>query len=227
MKIIAVVSGGLDSTSFMGSYSKDNDVEVITFDYGQKAQKETESLKQICDKINVPLKIIDLRFMRDLWKGTQLTDETVKIKPKYEPSVVVPLRNGVMLMIAVSYAYTVKADKVIFGSHMGDIGRFDHHGHEEYFYPDCSHRFAFALEDACKSGVFDCDKKIRLESPATHSLTKKDLVKIGYETLNDLLFETWSCYENGDKQCGKCESCNNRKESFRNADIKDMTEYDS
>ena len=38
--------------------------------------------------------------------------------------------------------------------------------------------------------------------------------------------ETWSCYKGGDKQCGKCGTCVERKEALRDAGIEDLTEYE-
>jgi 7-cyano-7-deazaguanine synthase len=43
--------------------------------------------------------------------------------------------------------------------------------------------------------------------------------------LGDKIFNTWSCYKNGKVQCGKCESCNNRKDAFLEAGIEDKTLY--
>ena len=58
--VIAVVSGGADSTSYMAYYQKelDFDLNAITFDYGQKAKAELESLKYICGELNIPLKLL-------------------------------------------------------------------------------------------------------------------------------------------------------------------------
>ena len=226
MKVLAICSGGLDSVSFLGKYIG-KDMEVMTFNYGQKANTETERLREICKFLNLPLKIIDITFMAKLWKGTQLTDDTVKVENEYTPSVVVPLRNGVMLMIGMAYAYSIKADKIIYGSHTGDIGTFDHNGHTEFYYPDCSPIFANSLTEAGKAGTFLCDKKVELEYPAMLGIGKLDLVKLGYEKLGFLLFRTWSCYKSGNKQCGKCESCINRKNAFKNAKVEDKTEYDN
>jgi len=54
---------------------------------------------------------------------------------------------------------------------------------------------------------------------------KKAVLKKGYDVLGDKIFSTWSCYKNGKVQCGKCESCNNRKAAFLEAGIDDKTLY--
>lgn len=227
-KVVSVTSGGLDSVSFLIWYKKkDFDVEVITYNYGQKAQRELERLKEICSKYSIPVKEIDMTFMKALWKGTQLTDDTTPVANEYTPSVVVPLRNGVMLAIAFSYAYTIKADIVIYGSHKGDIGQFTHdkcHG-AEYFYPDCSPEFAASFAKAMKDGVYICDQKVIIDTPGMKGWDKSMLLKNGFEVMGADIFRTWSCYSNGEKQCGVCESCRNRKQSFKIANIEDKTEY--
>lgn len=38
--------------------------------------------------------------------------------------------------------------------------------------------------------------------------------------------ETWSCYKGGEKHCGKCGTCHERKEAIREAGIMDTTEYE-
>lgn len=225
MKTLAVCSGGLDCTSFLGKYDIKN-MEVITFNYGQKAQKEIQSLRKICEIYNIPLKEIDIRFMSELWKGSQLTDDTVKVESEYSPSIIVPLRNGVMLMIAMSYAYSIETKNVIYGSHLGDITKFNHNGHTEPQYPDCTPAFANALSHAGHKGSFICEEIVEFDSPAIQNMDKFDLIKFGHTWLKDNIFLTWSCYNNGENHCGKCVSCIERMNIFKEAEIEDLTQYD-
>ena len=53
-------------------------------------------------------RVVDISFMRDLWRGSKLTDDTIAVEESYKPSVVVPIRNVVMLSIATAYAYTIR-----------------------------------------------------------------------------------------------------------------------
>jgi 7-cyano-7-deazaguanine synthase len=53
---------------------------------------------------------------------------------------------------------------------------------------------------------------------------KREIVKTGVEVGAPLEL-TWSCYLNGEKQCGTCESCQHRKRGFKEAGVADPTKY--
>jgi len=222
MKIISICSGGLDSVSYTSRFVKEgHDVTILFFNYGQKAIKERESIKEIFgDKVKI--KEIDISFMKDLWPNTQLTDDTVSVKQEYTQSVVVPLRNAIFTTITTAYAYSVEADLVILGSHIDDITIFEN----DFMYPDCSPRFFEELETTLHQGHFLKSKKVEIISASREGLGKKELVNLGYMNLGDKIFKTWSCYLSKQKQCGVCESCKNRKKAFELAEIKDKTEYE-
>jgi len=220
MKIISICSGGLDSVSYTAGYIKDgHDVEIITFNYGQKATKEIERLKEIFP--NNIIKVIDISFMKELWPKTQLTDDTEEVKNDYTPSVVVPLRNAVFTTIAVAYGMSVEADRVILGSHADDVTIADN----DFMYPDCDSRFFQLLETTLCLGHLKKSRRVEIWSPSREHIGKSGLVKSGYNILQDKIFQTWSCYLSADKQCGICESCRNRKKAFEKAKVEDKTEY--
>jgi len=221
MKIISICSGGLDSVSYTAKFvGAGNDVTILFFDYGQKAIKEKESIKEIFGD-TVKIKEIDIRFMKDLWPNTQLTDDSVKVENTYTQSVVVPLRNAIFTTIATAYAYSVEADLVILGSHINDITIFEN----DFMYPDCSPRFFESLETTLHQGHFLNSKKVEIISASREGIGKKELVKMGHTYLGDKVFKTWSCYKSEEEQYGECESCNNRKAAFKLAEIEDKTIY--
>ena len=142
-----------------------------------------------------------------------------KIPSKFNYSIVVPIRNGVFLSIATAWAFSLNASLVAYGAHTGDKN-----------YPDCRPAFSKKIESAFNQGETDgirsgIRKRIAIWSPYKAKLSKKQLLKKGYDVLGDKIFNTWSCYKNGKVQCGKCESCNNRKAAFLEAGIEDKTSY--
>jgi len=227
-KLVAVISGGPDSISYAAiKKNQGYDVYPIIFDYGQKGRKEIEVAKDLCAKLNFerPL-VIDVSSVRDLWEGSQLTDDKQSVEREYKASVVVPLRNAVFLLYASIYALKIGAHLIIYGSHEDDIAARREDG--EPLYPDCHPAFSLSLENALNLGHFPTyQRKFEIWSPAREHMKKPELIKKGYEAMGDLIYETWSCYKSGDKQCGVCESCRNRRKAFAEAGIPDKTEYES
>lgn len=223
-RCVAVVSGGPDSIGYAAIWkSRGYQIFPISFNYGQKGSKEIEVVKRLSDKLGFHRPVfIDISSLRDIWKNTQLTDASVEVMENYSPSVVVPLRNGIFLMIAAAYAEQVDAELLIYGAHLNDAAlRQDK---PEPLYPDCTPEFAKALEDAINRGRMG-SKSLSISSPAREGLTKASLLKNSYNLIGDAIYETWSCYLSGEFHCGRCESCNNRKKAFRDAGIIDKTKY--
>jgi 7-cyano-7-deazaguanine synthase len=54
--------------------------------------------------------------------------------------------------------------------------------------------------------------------------TKADIVRRGAE-LGVPFGQTWSCYKGGNKHCGRCGTCIERREAFDLAGVEDPTNY--
>jgi 7-cyano-7-deazaguanine synthase len=220
------MSGGPDSVGYAAIWkSRDCKIHPLVFDYGQKGRKEVEVLESLRPKLGFEREVtVNISSLKDLWSNTQLTDPKVSVEPEYATNVVVPLRNGVFLMIASAYADSMGAELVIYGAHLSDAAK--HRGTGEPLYPDCTPEFAIALEEAINRGRFvTSGKRIGIQSPAREGLTKPQLLRKAYDIIGDLIFETWSCYLSGYFHCGICESCKNRRLAFVEAGIQDKTRY--
>ena len=122
-------------------------------------------------------------------------------------STVVPFRNGIMLSIAAGFAESQDCDVLILGNHSGDHA----------IYPDCRESFIDGIKKAIYEGTA---KNIEVISPFCN-ITKTDLCKVDVD-----YSLTYSCYKGGEKHCGKCGTCTERKESFEQAGVPDPTEYE-
>ena len=220
-KAVIVFSGGIDSVCAVSFLKSKYELYGITFSYGQKANMEINAAKSFAKKLELKEhKIIDIDFMKNLYGNSNvLTSSKRKIPTKFEYSIVVPIRNAVFLSIASAWAFTLNASLVAYGAHTGDTN-----------YPDCRPKFAKKLENAFNEGESDginskLRKSIEIWSPYRKGLSKSDLLKTGIKNLGDSIFKTWSCYSNKKYHCGVCESCNNRKIAFKEAQIKDKTKY--
>ena len=214
MKAVLVYSGGLDSTTLLYEY-KDSIALAVSFDYGSKHNKrELEYAALNCKRLGIRHLVIPLEFMGKYFKSDLLigggdipegsyADENMK-------STVVPFRNGIMLSIAVGIAESNGLKYVMMANHGGD----------HTIYPDCRPEFVDAFDKAAEAGTF---VNVHLRSPYTN-ITKADIARRGKE-LGINYAETWSCYKGGDKHCGKCGTCVERREAFAEAGIDDTTEY--
>jgi 7-cyano-7-deazaguanine synthase len=95
------------------------------------------------------------------------------------------------------------------------------HGGDHAIYPDCRATFISSMSDAMAYGTYE---HVRVGAPYTN-ITKSDIAKIGARIGVDYA-RTWSCYKGGERHCGKCGTCVERKEAFRDAGIEDMTDYE-
>jgi 7-cyano-7-deazaguanine synthase len=211
-KCVVVLSGGLDSST-VAYWTKAQGYQIfpITFKYGQIAEKETQAAQSIAQNLGATSKIIDLSALKEIFSGsTSLVNPEIPLTAEFSAPIIVPFRNAIFLSAAVAYAVTVGADKIFYGAQ----------GSDEPFYPDCRKEFYEAFEKAARLGT--CEE-ISIEAPFSGS-NKSELIKAGAE-LGVPFEQTWSCYLDGDRHCGKCESCVNRKKAFREAGIVDPTKY--
>ncbi len=213
-KCVIVLSGGPDSAT-VAYWAKAQGYQIypITFKYGQIAVKETQSAQKIAQKLGTTTKIIDLSALKEIFSGaTSLVNREIPLTEEFSSPIIVPFRNAIFLSAAVAYAVTVGATHIFYGAQ----------GSDEPFYPDCRREFYEAFEKAARLGT--C-QEITIKAPFS-GRKKSELLREG--TTLGVPFElTWSCYLDGERHCGRCESCVNRKKAFKEAAIDDPTEYEA
>ena len=212
---LIIVSGGMDSITMLYEYAERIGM-AVTFDYGSNhADKEIPFAKLHCERLGIPHLIIPLAFMHQYFKSSLLEGADAIPEGHYEDenmqSTVVPFRNGIMLSIACGIAECNGLKSVMIANHGGDHA----------IYPDCRSEFIKAMSEAMSAGTY---AHINIVAPYTN-ITKTDIALRG-KALGLNYAETWSCYKGGDKHCGKCGTCVERKEALQEAGIEDPTVYD-
>jgi len=221
MKVVVVLSGGLDSTVLLASALEQGfEVRAITFDYGQRHNREIQSAIRVAHHFGLDPgnthKLIDISHVGEqLLQGSALTSPSVEVPLGHyaDPSMritVVPNRNMIMLSIAAGWAISLSCGAVALGVHAGDHA----------VYPDCRPRFFAAAEEALRLGNY---VSLTVMTPFI-DWTKAAIVKHGAE-LKAPFELSWSCYQGGEKHCGKCGTCVERREAFQLAGVPDPTEY--
>ena len=211
-KCVVVLSGGPDSST-VAYWAKDQGYEVLAMSckYGQIATKEVECATRIAAELGVSLKVIDLSSLKQIFSGvTSLVDANIPLTSSFSGPIIVPFRNAIFLSTAVAYAVAIGAMRIFYGAQ----------GSDAPYYPDCRKEFYESFQSAARLGT---GQDLVIEAPFSQ-MSKSALVKLGSQL--GVPFElTWSCYLNGQKHCGKCESCTNRKKAFTEAGLTDPAEY--
>ena len=247
-----LLSGGIDSTTclYLATASHDK-VHAISVDYGQRHKREIEFAKRSAEDVGDSHTVLDVG---NLLSGKEVLlsaesvgtmemvhksyDEIKGVSPSY-----VPFRNGLLLSAitahaqkhvnswiearAESYSGRSFSDEharrtatddakdwatIYFGAHAEDAAN--------WAYPDCTPEFTGAMANAIYIGSYNT---IRLATPLQW-MSKYQIVQLG-ESLAVPWRNTWSCYDNLDKHCGKCPTCLARKRAFVMASVTDPTEY--
>ena len=214
MNALVIFSGGQDSTTCLYWAKKHmlpyDEVQAITFDYGQKHSVEIEQSKIICEKENIKQTIIDISFLDTIVESALTSNGNVNLlNEKGLPASFVPNRNQLFITMAHSYAQKIGAGVLI-----GGMCETDFSG-----YPDCRREFIDAIELATNIGS---DSEIKIETPLMF-LNKAETFKLAKESghLKEVIELSHTCY-NGIREelydwgygCDDCPACELRKNGY-------------
>ena len=214
---ITVLSGGMDSTVLAylskGMFAQ---VDLVSVDYGQRHRTELDFAAQTAEQLACRHDILELP-LGSMLTGSALTDDSVEVPHGHYAAdnmavTVVPNRNAILISLAYAVAVARGADAVLVGVHAGD----------HFVYPDCRAPFVEALDQALQIGN-EGYGSVRLEAPFVHH-SKTDIARLG-DRLGVDWTSTWSCYEGAGIHCGRCGTCVERHEAFRDAGVDDPTTY--
>jgi 7-cyano-7-deazaguanine synthase len=216
---VAVLSGGMDST-VLAYYATSvyECVDLVSVDYGQRHWIELRHAARTAAHLEARHDVVDLSGVRKLLGGSALTDDKVDVPHGHYAAqsmadTVVPNRNATLISVAYMAAVSRKADSVLIGVHTGD----------HFVYPDCRPDFVTELDQALSTGN-EGYGQVKLLAPFVHN-SKTDICRLG-DTLDVRWTDTWSCYQGGARHCGRCGTCVERREAFRDAAVNDPTEYE-
>jgi 7-cyano-7-deazaguanine synthase len=218
MKIVAIVSGGIDSTVLLHYLSKvsGSEVAALVFDYGQRHRREIGYALNQCDDLEVDRRVVPLPWMTS-FRSSSITNtglqtpHIVEVLGHPQPITYVPFRNLLFLTIACQFAEDLDYNAVAYGAQL----------HDMYGYWDTTALFVNAFD---KILCLNRMHPIKLLTPLIGN-KKADNIKLG-RTLDIDFVGTYSCYEGRELHCGVCATCAERKKGFQDAGVPDPTTYE-
>lgn len=204
-KAIVVFSGGQDSTTCLfWALERYNEVEAVTFDYGQRHKLEVECAAAITDELRVKHRVIDMSLLGQLAPNA-LTRNDIAIEQQDGalPTTFVDGRNMLFLTFAAVLGKQIGAKHIVSG-----VCETDFSG-----YPDCRDVFVKSLNVTLNLAM---DYPFVLETPLMW-LNKKETWELA-DRLGAFDFvreRTLTCY-NGIMAdgCGECPACVLRRKGF-------------
>ena len=215
---VVLLSGGLDSATAAALARREGwTLYALTVRYGQTHAHEIEAARRVAAAVGVARHLeIDVNlaaFGGSALVGDGAVPRDRPLDAGDIPPTYVPARNTVLLALALAWAETLDAERIVIG-----VNALDYSG-----YPDCRPEYIAAFEYlatlATKAGV--SGRTLRIWAPLQH-LSKAGIIRLGAELgVNYAL--THSCYDPAPdgRPCGRCDSCRLRARGFEEAGLTD------
>ena len=223
---VVLVSGGMDSCVTAAMANEHYRLACLHVNYGQRTEaRELRAFHELAEHYRAEKRLVVSIEHLKVIGGSALTDTSIPVPetdspqsairdPKSAiPSTYVPFRNAHLLAIAVSWSEVIGANRIYIGAVEEDSSG----------YPDCREVFYQAYNKVIETGTRP-DTRAEIITPLIH-MNKSAIVKKGAE-LGAPFHLTWSCYQNNERACGRCESCALRLKGFRQAGVNDPILYE-
>jgi 7-cyano-7-deazaguanine synthase len=224
-KAVVLISGGLDSTTLLHYLKKRlycHAVYALTFNYGQKHfDRELTCARWQINHLGVKEHLVlDISFFAGfIGKSSSLTSRfnpvpdynAIKLNERGQPSTYVPNRNMILISLACAHAEALGIYNVYYAAQAQDY----------YGYWDCSKEFVDGMNRVLQ---LNHRKAVVLKAPFA-GLSKSRVLQLGLRLGVDYA-HTWSCYRGHLKACGKCPSCIERLNAFRQNGAVDPLVYE-
>lgn len=223
-KTLVVLSGGQDSTTCLYWAKKHfKEVHAITFDYGQKHQRElqaAEIIAQIADVashqiVRIPqiLKgrspLVNPNEQLEQYADYQSMDKIIGDRVELT---FVPMRNAFFLTVAANYALEKDIYSLVTGVCQQDNAN----------YPDCRHSFIRSQQKTINQAL-GLKNKFKIEVPLMY-LTKAQSIKLAIELDNgcmEALAYSHTAYDGQYPPVGKDHATILRAQGFLEANVPD------
>lgn len=198
-KALVIFSGGQDSTTCLiqavQTYGREN-VEAITFQYGQRHAVELEKARFIAEDLGVRQTVLDLSLMQQITRNALMDDQAeIQSGENGLLNTFVDGRNALFLLYAAIYAKSQGARHIITG-----VCETDFSG-----YPDCRDVFVKSMNVTLNLAM---DYAFQIHTPLMY-LTKAQTWALADEmgALDYIREYTHTCYLGIEGGCGECPSC--------------------
>ncbi|MBM4373351.1 MAG: 7-cyano-7-deazaguanine synthase QueC, partial [Deltaproteobacteria bacterium] len=219
-RAVVLLSGGLDSaTALAMTLAGGLEPWALTFEYGQRALREVDAARRVCAHLGVARHRVVPLPLGALVESALMGHVPVPLdgsgdRPHGVPPTYVPARNTVFLALALGYAETIGAHRVVIGANA-----LDYSG-----YPDCRPEYIAAFNALAAVATVEGasgGRPVRVEAPLMH-MTKAGILREALRLGLDPGL-TLSCYapDPEGRPCGRCDACRIREGAFAEAGARD------
>ncbi len=206
------------------------ELSALTVHYGQAHSREVDSARAVASALGIQHRVVNVSFFRDLaWYSALTHPEEFRLPQDRAPAAdipitYVPLRNTFFLTLAAAFLESEALSRIERGgvrelsaTIFVAANAIDYSG-----YPDCRPEFYRAAVETLRLGSklgTQYGIPFEVQTPLIDK-SKAGIVRLAVEA-GAPLEHTWSCYEGGERPCGRCDSCQLRAKGFAEAGVPD------